>query len=133
LREIGRFRLLSFNDEQVLARKLEIGKHLTDLEKELTDQQGRLPQSSEITYALLQRLANATPLAVALKDYLGLSGDLTLAHITRHPELRAAIDAGLRTDMLGALAEASGGRPGKGVQRTGGVLFEYLIDASRSY
>ena len=106
LREIGRICLLSFNDEQVLARRLEVGKHLTDLEKELTDQEGHQPQLSEITYVLLQRLANAAPLVVALEEYLGLSGDLTLSQLTRHPELRAAIDAELHEDMLAALAKA---------------------------
>jgi RNA polymerase primary sigma factor len=106
LREIGRIHLLSFDDEQVLARRLEAGKHLTALEKELTGPEGCLPQASEITCALLQRLANATPLVAALEEYLGLPSNLTLAQITRHPELRAAIDAELNEDMLAALAEA---------------------------
>lgn len=106
LREIGRIRLLTFDEEQALARRLEAGKHLTALEKELTDQEGCLPQPSEITCVLLQRLATATPLVSALEDYLGLPHHLTLAQITRHPELRAAIDAELKEDLLAVLAEA---------------------------
>jgi Sigma-70 factor, region 1.2 len=106
LREIGRIRLLSFHDEQVLARRLEIGKYLTTLEQELRGQDGRLPQPSEVTYALLQRLANAAPLVSALEEYLGFSGSLTLAQLASHPELRAAIDGELPEKMLAALAEA---------------------------
>jgi hypothetical protein len=57
----------------MLDRQLEVGKRLSTLEEELTDPDGRPPQPSEVTYALLQRLENAAPLAADLEEYLGFS------------------------------------------------------------
>ena len=44
LREIGRVRLLTSADERSLARKIEGGKHLEGLRKELTELEGRQPR-----------------------------------------------------------------------------------------
>ena len=43
LREIGRVRLLTFGQEQELARKLDVGEHLEALEQELTGREGQSP------------------------------------------------------------------------------------------
>jgi sigma-70-like protein len=61
LREIGRVRLLTFSQEQALARKLDLCEHLEALEKELVGREGQPPQPWEITVALLHRLVAATP------------------------------------------------------------------------
>ena len=106
LREISRVRLLTFNDERVLARKLEGENHLLALEKELTDQKGRSPRPWEITCALLHRLANSAPLVAALGEHLGLPNDPTLSQMTNDPKLRAAIDAKLSLEMLANVAES---------------------------
>ena len=113
LGEIGRVRLLTFKDEQVLAGKLEGEKHLLALEKELTDQNGRPPRPWEITCALLHRLVNSAPLVAALGEQVGLPNDPTLSQITDHPELRAAIDAGLSLEMLAQVAEILDEDPGE--------------------
>ena len=105
LREIGRVRLLTSTDERVLARKIEGGKHLQALQKELGDIDGREPQSWEATCALLRRMVAASPLVVALSEQLGLPGNLTLSQITDHPKLRGAIDAEVSTDLLAAVAD----------------------------
>jgi RNA polymerase primary sigma factor len=104
LHEIGRVRLLTFQDERVLARKLDAGKHLAALERELTEQIGQPAQAWEITIALVRRLAAAPPLVAALAERLGLPHDLTLSRVSDHPGLRAAIDAGLDPDMLAQLS-----------------------------
>ncbi len=111
LREIGRVRLLTSNDERVLARKLEGGKYLHALEKELTDLEGRPPRPWEITCALLRRLVAAEPLVAALGDHLGLPRNLTLSQITGHPKLRAAIDAVLDPEMLAKVTQIFGKAP----------------------
>jgi hypothetical protein len=43
LREIGQVRLLTFSQEQALARKLDVGENLEALEKELTGREGQPP------------------------------------------------------------------------------------------
>jgi RNA polymerase primary sigma factor len=104
LREIGRVRLLTSSDERMLARKLEGEKHLTLLEKELTDREGRPPRPWETTRALLRRLVNAGPLVASLSQQLGLPDSLTLSQITDHPKLRAAIDAEFDPEIIARMA-----------------------------
>ena len=106
LREIGRVRLLTSNDERVLARKLEGQKHLGALEQQLTELEGRPPRPSENTYALLRRLANSVPLIDALGEYIRLPKDLTLAQLTDDPKLRDAIDAEVSPEMVAYIADA---------------------------
>ena len=106
LREIGRVRLLTSNDERVLARKLEGQKHLLALEKELAELEGRPARAWEVTRALLRRMVNAAPLVHALENQLNLPHDLTLSQIVEEPSLRAAIDAEVSLDMIAYIADA---------------------------
>jgi len=106
LREIGRVRLLTSKDERVLARKIEGGKHLTVLQRELTELEGRQPRPWEITCGLLRRLVASSRLVGALGEQLGLPANLTLSQVTDHPNLRAAIDAEVSPDLLANAAEA---------------------------
>ena len=105
LREIGRVRLLTSKDERSLARKIEGGKHLSALEAELNEMEGRQPAPWEITCGLLRRLVNSSLLVEALADQLGLPSRLTLSQVTDHPKLRAAIDAEVSPDLLANLGE----------------------------
>jgi len=111
LLEIGHVRLLTFNDERGLARKLAAGKHLQALEKELAQRKGQPPRPWEITVAMLRRLAAAAPLVTALGEQLGLPRNLTLSQITNHPKLRAAIDAQLNPELMSQLAATLGEDP----------------------
>ena len=104
LTEIGRTPLLKFNDERVLARRLDAGKHLAALELVLTEREGRVPEAWEITVALVRRLAATPPLVAALAEYLGFSHDLSLSRLADHPGLRAAIDAVLEPDLMAHLS-----------------------------
>jgi len=105
LREIGRVHLLTSKDERVLARKMEGGKHIFSLEKELRGDTGRPVPAWEASIVLLERLVEATPLVAALGERLGLIRNLTLSQITDHPKLRAAIDVLLDPDLMEQLAK----------------------------
>ena len=107
LREIGRVHLLTSKDERVLARKIEGGRHMEKLEKELQEEaEGRAPKSWEMCSLLLERLGEAAPVVGALGESLGLSRNLTLSQVTDHPKLRAAIDAELDPELMAVLAYA---------------------------
>ena len=106
LREIGRVRLLTSADECLLARRLEGGKHLENLERELTELEGRPPQPWELVRAFLRRLVAAAPLVDSLAEELGVAAPVTLAKLMQSPELRAAIDAALSQDLLAKLSLA---------------------------
>ena len=106
LREIGRVPLLTSRDERVLARKMEGGRHLERLKKELEDAEYRTPKAWECCYALLQRLSRSSSLVGSLGENLGLPRNLTLSQIADHPKLRAAIDAELDQEMIASIAES---------------------------
>ena len=106
LREIGRVKLLTSKDEQVLARNLEGQKYLNSLEKELQEQEGREAFPWESTAALLNRLVGATPLIMALAEYLGLPRDLNLSQIKENITLRSSIDGEVSLELLANIAES---------------------------
>ncbi|MEC8855925.1 MAG: sigma-70 factor domain-containing protein, partial [Chloroflexota bacterium] len=81
LREIGRVRLLTSADERSLARKIEGGKHLEGLRKELEELDGRSPRPWEIAAGLLKRMVDAEPLVKSLSEQLGLPSNLTVSQI----------------------------------------------------
>ena len=105
LREIGKVHLLTSKDERVLARKMEGGRHLDVLRKELLAAEDRPAKAWEMCLALLRRLVHAGPLIGSLGENLGLSRHLTLPQITDHPKLRAAIDGLLNPELMASIAE----------------------------
>ncbi len=104
LREIGRVHLLTSKDERVLARKMEGGRHLQKLERELVELENRPPKAWEVCCALLRRLSDEGPLVGSLGENLGLSRYLTLSQITDHPKLRAATDGELNPELMSSIA-----------------------------
>ncbi|MDP2949919.1 MAG: sigma-70 family RNA polymerase sigma factor, partial [Chloroflexota bacterium] len=106
LTEIGRYRLLTRQEEQTLDRHIERGKYLLALEEELGSLGGRPPTAQETCQALLQRLVQQEPLLKALEDRLGLPSDLTLSQIASHPKLRDVLDGALDPELFQALAVA---------------------------
>ena len=106
LREIGRVKLLTSKDEQKLARDLEGQKYLTSLEKDLQEQEGREAFPWECTAALLHRLVGATPLIMALAEYLGLPRDLSLSQIKENTTLRSSIDGEVSLELLANISES---------------------------
>ena len=106
LREIGRVTLLTAKDERVLARKIEGGKYLQKVERDLTGPDGRPPRAWVFVRLLLERLCVAEPDISALGEYLGLSGRLTLAQIVSHPKLRSLLDGELNEPVITSVSEA---------------------------
>ena len=112
LMEIGQFRLLKAPDEHVLARHIEGVQHLTKLEKELTEREGRPPRPWESTYALLSRIGNTAPLVAGLASQLKLPDDPTLSQLAGDPGLRNVIDKPLAQELLSQVAEILKGTEG---------------------
>ncbi|MDP2952096.1 MAG: sigma-70 factor domain-containing protein, partial [Chloroflexota bacterium] len=103
LTEIGRYRLLTHQEEQMLDRHIERGRYFLALEEELGSLGGRPPMAQESCQALLERLVQRRPLLKALEDRLGLPSNLPLSQIASHPKLRDALDGTLDPDLLQAL------------------------------
>ncbi|MFQ6027145.1 MAG: sigma-70 family RNA polymerase sigma factor [Dehalococcoidia bacterium] len=109
--DIGRGRLLTHEEVRVLAQKVELGKYLQSLVKELSQRENWPPQPWEVACDLLHRLARAAPLVAVLEERLKLPKNLTLFRLTYHPELRAAIDAELAPELTANVAEDLGEDP----------------------
>ncbi|MBI4306817.1 MAG: hypothetical protein HY678_10910, partial [Chloroflexi bacterium] len=92
LREIGRVNLLKAEDERVLARAMELEKHLDLIETALSEAQGRTPHASAVVKQILVRLAGMQAAASAIARFVGLRGDIPLSVLMTDPELRALID-----------------------------------------
>ncbi|MBI4219042.1 MAG: hypothetical protein HY682_02785, partial [Chloroflexi bacterium] len=92
LREIGRVNLLTAEDERVLARAMELAKHLDQIEAELTDPSGRRPRASAVTREILRRLSGFHDAAGAIARFVGLKRSIPLSSLMMDPQLRALVD-----------------------------------------
>ena len=109
LREIGRVHLLTARDERTLARKMECGIQIRNLEKELRDQDGgRPPKAYEVASLLLRRLAEAADLCGAIGRRLELLGQMSIGQLRTDPDVLATIDGEIDMDMVVDLAEELG-------------------------
>ncbi|MXY79723.1 MAG: sigma-70 family RNA polymerase sigma factor [Chloroflexi bacterium] len=98
LSEIGRVDLLTAADERYLARQLEDGNWILDVEEALSDRLGRDPNGAEVWVALLEQLEHLRPVAVVIGRSLrwGKRSQLDLIH---EPDFRDRIDGELNEEM----------------------------------
>jgi RNA polymerase primary sigma factor len=108
LREIGATPLLTFQDEQQLARQLDVQKHLMELEKEFDEKGIEYPLPWEVTGVILRRLADSALLVAGLEEHLGLTPDLTLSQIATCPQLKRQIDTVVSPGLIANLADSLG-------------------------
>jgi len=108
LQEIGATPLLTFQDEQQLARQLDVQRHLMELEREFSEKGIEYPLPWEVTGALLRRLADSALLLAGLEQHLGLTPELTLSQIATCPQLKRQIDTVVSPSLVANLAETLG-------------------------
>ncbi len=98
LSEIGRVDLLTAADERYLARQLEDGNWILDVEEALSDRLGRDPNGAEVWVALLEQLEHLRPVAVVIGRSLrwGKRSQLDLIH---EPDFCGRIDGELNEEM----------------------------------
>ena len=100
LLEIASIPLLKKEDEQLLARRIEAGTHVSQIESELMDPVGRQSQGSQVIAELIYRIRRSESLVAALVDYLRIENARTVSEVMSHQKLRAAIDGELPEEML---------------------------------
>ena len=97
LREIGKVDLLNAAQERTLARAIELGDRLIELE--LEDEEGVRPDTAEVTARALSTLARLNDVANAVARFIGAPTPVTLSTITADPDIRELID-GIHNDEL---------------------------------
>src|SRR3990170_2587465 len=98
LREIGKVYLLSGDDEKRLARQMEEGKFIQEIEQRWVNERGEEPAGSEILFGLLQQLhderraLNAAIKALSIKKR-------SLSDLTVNETFRKALDGELDSSL----------------------------------
>ena len=108
LHEIGRFSLLTANEEKVLASKIDVAKYLERIERLYLHRHGEYPSAVHVVIYLLRHLLAARPIVDILARRLELAAKDGFVERIRDPKLRAAIDGVLDQGLLKAIAEAGG-------------------------
>ena len=111
LREIGRIKLLTADDECRLAKALGARNHLVALERSIEAATGCPARAVDLVRTLLTRIHDAAGLVAALADHLAIDDAITLHVALTNERLRAAIDGVLDKELLGALGERWGKEP----------------------
>lgn len=104
LREIGRVHLLTAKDERDLARKMECGIQIRNLERELLNQDGRPPKAYEVVMLLLRHLAEAKDLCGLMGRRIEILGQMSIEQLRTDPDVLATIDGEIDMDMVVELA-----------------------------
>jgi RNA polymerase primary sigma factor len=94
LREIGKVYLLSGDDEKRLARQMEEGTHIEDIEQRWVDGRGDAPSGAEIVFALLDEMQEERRALSAVAKFLKIKRT-TLSRLVVNESFRAAVDGEL--------------------------------------
>ncbi|MEK7282076.1 MAG: sigma-70 family RNA polymerase sigma factor, partial [Chloroflexota bacterium] len=112
LREIGQVSLLTAEGEKVLARKLELGRLLEELEADWVGTHGTYPQPLDLAQDLLHELDGFLPLWLALQEVLGLPPSPDWNQLS-HPQVMEAIQGEIKEDFLNTVVAKVDKDPGE--------------------
>lgn len=105
LHEIGRIQLLTANDEKVLAKKMESGRRLREIDESFLKKHGHTPTATETVLSTLEGTAQNTPILKAFLEEIGQETDGEFQQIVNCLEVRQAIDAEISPTLLQGLSE----------------------------
>ncbi len=91
LNEIGRVPLLTAADEKTIARRIVIGKRISEVKSEL-GKQGKCGSGAEIYLEIIWELGLSRKIIHKLQDYLGLPASAKFCQIITDEKFRGAID-----------------------------------------
>jgi len=108
LAKCGQTPLLNAEEEKGLGRRIEAGKHLSELEQEWVAKHDIRPSASDLLAVLLERFCQAGLLFETLCQYLELPPSQGIARRVLDADLRCAIDGDIDQDLSSAIAQATG-------------------------
>jgi len=104
LHEIGRVQLLTANDEKTIARRIELGKRIAEVRREL-EKQGKHPSATEIFLVIIRQVGKSVDIIRPLQQQLGIPSGARFKEIVTSRKLHAAIDCVLDQTVVPALVE----------------------------
>ena len=105
LREIGKVLLLSGADEKRLARQMEEGKHIQEIEQRWVNERGEGPSGCEVLFALLQQLHDERRALSCVTKTLNVKKK-RLTQLVASETFRDAIDGELDPALVEAAARS---------------------------
>jgi RNA polymerase primary sigma factor len=104
LRQIGRVQLLKASDEKIIARRIEIGRRISEIERKL-QKQGLNTDASHIYLEIIRELGRSWEILRKLQEYLGLAENSKFCKSITDVRLRDAIDGVIDPLIVQAIAD----------------------------
>jgi RNA polymerase primary sigma factor len=108
LHEIGKVHLLTAEDEKVLAKKMEQGKHISEINQDWLQRYGRLPSASEIILTMLKEVWQASAIVPLLQEQLELKASPRFVEAIFDTKLQDSIDGEINQQLLQTVANQTG-------------------------
>jgi RNA polymerase primary sigma factor len=102
LHEIGRVPLLTGRDEKTLARRIEEGKRIAEIKREL-EKQGKDTSAAQILLTMLRQVGQATDVIINVQEYLELPPKAKFRDIVSNEKLRAGIDGVIDQELVASI------------------------------
>ena len=104
LHEIGRVHLLTAEDEKVLARKIEKGRHVNEIKQDYLHRYGRSPSVTEIVVTILKELKQASTIIHLLQEQLDLPSTTSFVETISNTKLQDSIDGEINQQLIQTIA-----------------------------
>jgi len=125
LHEIGKVKLLTAEDEKVLAKKIETAKRIKETRQGYLYRYGAPPSATEIVLTMLKEVGQTADIIRLLRKHLGLTPTTSFIESMPEPELRDNITGVINQQLTQAIAY----KTGKSMAETE----QLLINLSLSY
>jgi RNA polymerase primary sigma factor len=103
LHQIGRVQLLKASDEKIIARRIEIGRRISEIERKL-QKQGLSTDAGQIYLEIIRELGKSWEIIHKLQEYLGLAENSKFRKSITDVRLRDAIDGVIDPLIVQAIA-----------------------------
>jgi len=104
LHEIGKVHLLTAEDEKVLAKKMEEGGRISEINQSWLQRYGRLPSAPETILTMLREVWQASAIIYLLQEQLSLKATDRFVEAIFDTKLRDSIDGEISQQLLQAIA-----------------------------
>ncbi len=104
LHEIGRVPLLTAHDEKMIARRIEIGKRITEVKRGL-EKQGKHATASEIFLEIIRELGQSFEIIHQLQERVGLPANAKFRQVINDEKFRGCIDGVIDQIMVQEIAD----------------------------